>query len=260
MAGVPALPHGTSALPEFGPVPRAEMVMSGARVSKPVSGNDGRHRGEHPGPAEERSKLSSPPIGRRSRGSRSRKRSSARLFSPGLLDVPADLVQRSPSFGSIPRFEGHRGKMRNHFPRLLLRKTRGFFHCASLAEGVLRKGPTAHSTAFDSRDRTAFQVESVVRQPVAFPRLNVCPLMTVDLCAPACPHSNVRFRRPPRISTDCRESQSIADGIDGILNCLDGVGDLHQLSGTAVSGSAKWLGSTNFMGLLLLICNNFDVS
>lgn len=146
------------------------------------------------------------------------------LFSPGLLDVPADLVQRSPSFGSIPRFEGHRGKTRNHFPRLLLRKTRGFSHCSSLAEGALRKEPNAHSTAFDSWGRSACQVEPVVRQPVAFPRWNVCPLLTVYLCALACPHSIVRFRRPPRIST---ESSLIAHGIDGILNCLDGVGGLH---------------------------------
>jgi len=94
----------------------------------------------------------------------------------------------------------------------------------------LRKEPIAHLTAFDSRGRTACQVESVVHQPVAFPRLNVSPYPTVDLRAPACPHSTARFRRPPCISTGCRESSLMAHGIDGILNCLDGVGDFHQLA------------------------------
>jgi len=37
MAGVPARPYGTSALPGLGHVPHADLVMSGARASGPVS-------------------------------------------------------------------------------------------------------------------------------------------------------------------------------------------------------------------------------
>ena len=43
MAGVPARTYGTSALPDLGPVPLAELIMSGARASGPVSGTEGRH-------------------------------------------------------------------------------------------------------------------------------------------------------------------------------------------------------------------------
>jgi hypothetical protein len=119
----------------------------------------------------------------------------------------------------------------------------------------LRKEPIAHSTAFDSWGQTACQVEHVVRQPVAFPRLNECPLLAVDLCALACPHSTVRFRRPPRISTDCRESQSIADGIDGIMNCLGGVGDLHQLA--RGGGSSEVARFDEFRGLAFIDLEEF---
>ena len=41
-----------------------------------------------------------------------------------------------------------------------------------------------------------------------------------------------------------------------ILNRPDTVGDLDP----ATSGSVNWLGSTNFMGSLLSISKNFDVS
>jgi hypothetical protein len=43
MAGVPARPYGTSALPELDPVLPADLVMSGARATGPVFRTDEQH-------------------------------------------------------------------------------------------------------------------------------------------------------------------------------------------------------------------------